>query len=382
MTDKAFEDPFAEPPVASVSNWDDLAAGPKVTEGRSSYTMPHPVTGKQAKFMRASRFAQTLADQYMVTEWKLGMANIGQGRNRGLNALSASLTIPDEPMEFRPRGWWMKWAEIAHKCMDYADSNNGSNLGIALHNWVESLDLGKITVEDVLPDWQPHVEAYLDCHKAWGMKTESQYLERRIVNLAGLPRPDARANQYAGLCGRFDALRRMPDGSLMVDDTKTGKNAPEGLDEIAIQLAVYANAEWVWHPATESYDPMPKEVRKDIATITWVPINDPQNTQVIPIDIAAGWHAATELAAKALEWRARAKRKNNGIRLSTGALAATMATSQPWEGIDTYEDRIAASRSQDQISHIYMEANQLGHWTGKLDALAKMQRNKIKMDNV
>lgn len=382
MTEEVVDDPFADPPAVSVSNWDDIAAGPKVTEGRSSYTMPHPITGKQVKFMRASRFAQTLADQYMVTEWKIGMVTIGLSRNRGMTALANSMIIPEEPMEYRRKGWWMKWAEIGHKAMDYADSNNGSNLGIALHNWVESLDQGKIKVEDVLPDWQPHVEAYLDAHVAWGMKTESRYLERRIVNLAGLPRPNASANQYNGLCGRFDALRRMPDGSLMVDDTKTGKNAPEGLDEIALQLSVYANAEWIWNAATESYEPMPEEVRKDIATITWVPVNDPDNTQVIPIDIAAGWEAATELAAKALEWRARAKRKNNGIRLSTGALAATMAPSMGRLQPADYVVRLEACRSQDQISHIYMEASALGLWTKSLDAQAKMQRNKIKIESV
>ena len=382
MTDDDFEDAPPAKARGRYSTFEDLADGPAITEGRSSRRMPHPITGKPSLFMRASRYAQTLADQYMVVEWKLGMVTIGLSKNRGLNAKANALQIPDVPMEFRRRGWFLPWTKIGKEAMDFADANNGRNLGQAIHSWAEAVERGKIKLEDVLPDWQPHIENLLTQHKIWGMKGEAEYLERLIVNLAGLPRPDAKGNQYCGLCGKFDALRRMRDGSLMVDDTKSGKNAPEGLDEIALQLAVYANAEWMWSPAIQAYVPMPKEVRKDIATITWVPINDPENTQVIPVDIAAGWETAVEVAAKALEWRARANRKTGGIRLPTAALSATMATSLPEHGPDDYEDRIMSCTGQDQISHIFMEASGLGVWTRKLDALAKLQRNKIALEHV
>lgn len=371
----AVEDLFGDAPAAN----DELFKEPKVIEGRSSRIMPHPITGVPAKFQRASEFAQTTADRHMVEEWKIGMSIMGLANNRGLYAQAASMVIPKNNMEDRPKGWWIPWADIGHEAMDAADSQNGSRLGKAVHNFIEAIETGRMTLKRVPDDWRPHVERIIQLHKAWGMITEPQYLERLIVNLAASPPKSTRKGTYQGICGRFDALRRMPDGTLMIDDTKTGKNAPEGLDEIAVQLACYANAEWIWDEKTETYFPMPPEVRKDIATITWVPIDDPSRGEIIPVDLSVGWEEGVELARRVREYRARAKRKNNGIRHPEGALEATAATEEYDPGAScNWAERVEACSTLTQLSAVFTEASGLGKWSHDLTSQAEEVEGRIR----
>ena len=333
MSDSLFDsaiadDEFSDPPPAvsnTTSDFDDfIKVGAKIYEGKTSRKMPHPVTGDLTSFTRASRFAQTLADRYILEKWLSAMAVIGLTFNKGLHARSHALGRPLESMELREQGWWMPWHKIAEKCIDYADAHTGAHLGTAFHDYAYNLDHGISTLDDVLDEWRPHAEAYLRIHQEMGMVTVPEYLERLVVNLKIgnknlIPNDPYYKGKGYNLCGRIDALRRLSDGSLIVDDTKTGKQAPKGSDEIAMQLAIYANSEWIWNSVTETYEPMPKEVRKDIATITWVPINDPANAQIIPIDIKWGWEAVKH-AAWVREYRNAGTRKYNGLKLAISKL--------------------------------------------------------------
>ena len=136
-----------------------------------------------------------------------------------------------------------------------------------------------------------------------------------------------------------------------MDDTKTGKNAPAGLDEIAIQLAIYANSPWMWDMARQMWVQTPPNIRKDIATVTWIPINNPEASEVIKVDIAAGWQAA-KATAWVREYQRRANRE----------IAA----------------RVAACGSLEHISALFLELTDAGAMNPMLEALLEHRKAELK----
>jgi hypothetical protein len=232
--------------------------------------------------------------------------------------------------------------------MDRAGSMAGAHEGTAFHSWREQIEAGDIALDDVPEEWQPHVERFMQMHQASAMSVVPEYVEQLVVTL----------KLHNGVCGRLDNLRRLPDGRLVLDDTKTGKQAPAGLDEMGIQFAIYANAEYWWRPddpsAVHGYIPAPPEIRKDVATVSWVPIDHPENGRIIPIDIEWGWRAAQVAAWLKGYWN-RAKRKNNGLELPLSALwNEDMAMGYPTSKA-AYADRIHACTTSEELSNLFLE---------------------------
>jgi hypothetical protein len=87
---------------------------------------------------------------------------------------------------------------------------------------------------------------------------------------------------------------------LMIGDLKTGADLSYSWRSIAVQLAVYANAEWVYDPATDTRTPMP-EVEKRIGVIVHLPAGE-NRCQLYTIDIAQGYEAA-ERSLWCRQWR-------------------------------------------------------------------------------
>lgn len=286
-----------------------------IQEFKTYRVMPHPVTGVPSRFARASKYGGTLSDIEILVEWKIAMAVLGVGKFEDLHALANSTPLPEESIELRNPGWWGPWADIGHKGMDAARAAHGAHLGTAVHSWTEQLEQGVIDVSDVPKKFRPHVEAFLRVHADHELELNPDYMETLICETTV-----HKTRQTAGLCGRLDRLRNHPSGWLFVDDTKTGKQAPKGLDEIAIQLSVYANAEHHWDPDGQCWKPAPENVHKGIAFVTHVPINNPDASEIIPVDIEWGWKAA-HVVAWVLAYRNRAKRKKDGLRLPVSVLS-------------------------------------------------------------
>lgn len=351
--------PFEAPSAADTEDFGTFKEAPGQRQ------LPHPETLKRTWFTRASKFASTISDQYMLNEWKIAMAVLGVCSRRDLYALGASFRRPED----WESGWWRPMAELGHKGMDAAQSSAGAHEGTAIHSFTESVDKGEMRVKDVPAEWRPHVQEYLRLHTARGFAIT--HVESLILNLS----------VHRGVCGRLDRLRQCPDGYLIVDDLKTGKNAPMGLDEIAIQLSVYANAEWIFDPATGLYERMPENVRKDVAMITHVPLDDPSKAELIPIDIEKGWRGA-QLAADVREYRNSAKRKRDGIRLDPAALDfEPTVTVVGVESLPTAADwtaRLYAAETLAELSGIFTEAWPLGAWTPELDELGARRKAEIK----
>lgn len=344
-----FEDLSGPEPEDDMGPFEEMEAAsgdPRIQETNSGRIMPHPITGVPTKFPRASGFA--ISDETILVAWKIAMAVLGVCKNRDLYALGNSEPLPKQPMAFRPKGWWKPWERIGHLGMDRAGSMSGAHEGTAFHSWREQIEAGDITIEDVPEEWHPHIERFIEMHRASAMSVVPEYVEQLVVTL----------KLHNGVCGKLDNLRRLPDGRLVLDDTKTGKNAPAGLDEMGIQFAIYANAEYWWRPddpnAVHGYIPAPPEIRKDVATVSWVPIDYPENGRIIPIDIEWGWRAAQVAAWLKGYWN-RAKRKNNGLELPLSALwNEDMAMGYPMSKA-AYADRIHACTTAEELSSVFLE---------------------------
>jgi hypothetical protein len=365
-----FEDLGPAEPEDDVSPFEELEAAtagdPRIQEYQGGRIMPHPLTGKPTKFPRASGFA--LADETILGYWRMACAVLGTAKNRDLYALANAEPMPKGPFALWPRYWWKHWKEVGELALDRVGNMAGAHEGTAFHSWREQIEAGEITVDDVPEEWRPHIDRFQQMHTASAMSVVPEYVEVLVVNL----------KLHNGVCGRLDNLRRLPDGRLVLDDTKTGKQAPKGLDEMGIQFSIYANAEWWWmpdHPLANEhgYVRAPIEIRKDVATVSWVPIDAPENGRIIPIDIEWGWRAAQVCAWLKGYWN-RAKRKNNGLELPLSALwNEDMATDHRSSTMD-YTQRITACTTAEELSSIWLEicANVADVNTPKLQKLYRL----------
>ena len=371
MTTDMFSQPATPAGPSPFEQPGKVAAHEPLREEGNSRWMPHPDTGKITRFTRASGWAIT--DETILVEWKIGMAVYGVTKNHDLYAIGNSIPTPDEDMEFRQKGWWLPWADLGHKAMDRAGSMVGAHLGTAFHAWREQYEDGRIQISDIPEAWQDHMRAFIRIHRALGSKFHPEYVEIPVLNM-GL---------HNGVSGRLDNLREQPDGRLVVDDTKTGKSAPEGMDEIAIQMSIYANAEWHYLPTHLNankfgYVRPPENIRRDVATITWIPINAPENARVIPIDIERGWEAAKGCAWLRQYWN-RSKRKNNGLELPLEALWSD-AGSVREEPVSVFDlkARIDSCITLSELSQVVMNAAAEDRWTPALEELAIARQREIR----
>jgi hypothetical protein len=306
--DLPFDDDEFDSPEDEFDSPDET---PAVVTGNGTRTHIHPVTGKRVTTTRASAFASTGADDYTLDEWKRAHVVLGIGARDDLYGEAQSLHAarPEGPIENYPKGWWLEAAAIAHEAIDAARAKSGAHKGTAYHRFGEMLDRGRIGIDDVPVRWREHMRHDDAMRAAAGLSVHPGYIETGIFT----------DKLHHGVNGRLDNLLSAPGGWLIVSDRKSGRNAPEGKDEIAIQLAIYANAEWHMDLETGECVPAPANIRKDVALIHWVPIDDPSRGRMIPIDITWGWQAA-----RAIGWikayRNRARRKNNGLELPLSVL--------------------------------------------------------------
>lgn len=310
-----FDLPFEDTPFDSVDPFDSAedapAERPAVETGNGTRTHPHPVTGKRVTTTRASSFASTGADDFTLDEWKLAMVALGIGACDELvvEAQSLHAARPDGPIEHYPTGWWLEASDLAHEAIDMARGRSGAHKGTAMHRFGEQIDRGRIDIDDVPVKWRGHMEQRAAVRAVNGLSVHPGYIETGVFT----------DRLHNGVNGRLDNLLQGPGGWLITEDLKTGREAPKGLDEIAIQLAIYANAEWHMDLETGECVPAPPNIRKDVALVNWVPIDDPARGRLIPVDITWGWQCARAIAW-IKKYRNRSRRKNNGLTLPLSVL--------------------------------------------------------------
>jgi hypothetical protein len=239
------------------------------------YILPDPTTGEERTWTRATTWAKVIADTENLTRWKMRMVAKGVASRRDLHALASSTPLTAKK----------KFDGIAKDAMEAAGGSEGRNLGEALHTFTEQVDRGE--QPEVPYEWQGDLKAYTATLSEAGIFALTNYIERIVVC------------QAFGVAGTLDRIVKW-DPELFVGDVKTGADLSWSWGEIAVQLALYANADLMW-TGTE-YEPMPA-VDRDKALVVHLPIGKGR-CELYWVDISAGW-AAAQLCGDVKAWRKR-----------------------------------------------------------------------------
>ena len=249
---------------------------PKDRWGRYLVQQPE---GKSRGYTRVTTVAKTLDDTASLADWKVRMAITGLVQRPDLLA-QASTSIDDRTRLNR----------IANDCVEAAGAYSRANLGTALHAITEQIDLGLKPA--ILPGLQADIDAYVAGIAAYGIKMHDEFIEVLLIN------DDL---EYAGTADRIVTLM---DGRLVIFDLKTGTDLSYSYGNIAVQLAMYANADWMYNWKTGERQAMP-DLDKTVGIICHLPAGD-ATVNFYEVDLVAGWEAAKQ-SFTTREWR---KRKN------------------------------------------------------------------------
>ena len=247
---------------------------PKDRWGRYLVQQPE---GKARGYTRVTTIAKTLDDTASLADWKVRMAITGLVQRPDLLA-QASTAIDDRT----------RLNKIANDCVEASGGYSRANLGTALHAITEQIDLGLKPA--ILPGLQADIDAYVAGVAAYGIKMHDEFIEVLLIN---------DELEYAGTADRIVTLM---DGRLVIFDLKTGTDLSYSYGNIAVQLAMYANADWMYDWKTGERSPMPA-IDKTVGIICHLPAGD-ATVAFHEVNLVAGWEAAKQSFATR-EWRKR-----------------------------------------------------------------------------
>jgi hypothetical protein len=266
-------DPFDAPTAAATSAAAVVQPDPQ-RDRWGRYLLPDPgqpgATSPLA-WTRATTFAKSISDTFALTKWQLRMALKGLTMRPDLYARASAATVDDKQV----------LDQVAEAAKEAAASSSGANLGSALHQFTERLDRGEQV--QVPPPWDADIAAYQRALVDHRLHVDPALIERIIV---------VRQHHVAGT---LDRILQSPTWNLpRIGDLKTGKDLTHGWLEIAVQLALYANADAMWNGLTDRYEPMP-DVDRETAVVIHLPVGKAK-AEVYDVDIAAGWEIAQTCA--------------------------------------------------------------------------------------
>jgi hypothetical protein len=236
------------------------------------------VTGEERAWTRATTIANTLSDPWGLVDWKMRMVAKGVATRDDLRALASALPLDTGKKQLN---------EVAQDAIEYAGGSSGRNMGTALHEWTAQADRGE--APEVPSPWDRDLEAYHAALSVYGVRVSVGMVEQ-IVCLPDL-----------GVAGTFDRIIVWPP-SWHIADVKTAASLDYSWLEIAVQEALYANAEYLWDADAETWEPMPP-VDRTQGLVMHLPVGQAR-CDLYWVDLEIGWEAVT-LAVDVREWRKR-----------------------------------------------------------------------------
>lgn len=242
------------------------------------YRFEHPVTGAVTTFQRTTELTKSISDTSALDAWKKRMIATGFVRRPDLLEVFATETrrAPADAL-----------VEAAYEA---GGGNDASERGTALHAVTEAVDRGLLRLTDVPDHQQDDVRAYVTTMARARVEILPQYIECVVVNVA------------VNVAGTFDRIVRLWDGRVVIADLKTGQRLDYGWPDIAMQLAVYANAPVIRDTENNEYVQMPA-VDKNVALVMHAPAGK-GICNLWLVDIASAWESA-QAAAAVRDWRRR-----------------------------------------------------------------------------
>jgi hypothetical protein len=253
-----------------------LAEAPKDRWGR--YKISDPATGKERGYTRVTTIAKVLDDSSSLADWKTRMAITGIVQRADLLA-QASTALDDRS----------KLNKIANDAIDAAGAYSRANLGTALHSITQQLDLGM--KPQILQGLQSDIETYVASIAAWDFGMRKEWIEVLLIN---------DEYEYAGTADRIVTTR---DGKICIFDLKTGTDLSYSFGSIAVQLAMYAHADWIYDWKTGERTALPEGLDMKEGIICHLPAGE-ATCKFYTVDLEAGWEAA-KMSFATRDWRKR-----------------------------------------------------------------------------
>lgn len=337
VTVQVSDDPFSSPDRP----WKGAV---KIGHGRR-YVLPDPITGEERLWTRVSTVAKTLADTYHLDRWNERMITKGLGLRPDLALLAANLDVTDDKDELQG---------IVTKAKDAAGSAVGANLGTALHGLCERLDGGEdLSKVRVRPGVRGALDLYQETITENGIVIDASMMERVVLNY-----------EY-GIVGRIDRLISRPRiwDLPRIGDLKTGSTLDFGGLDIGIQLALYANADYLWDEENGSWHPFP-EIDKESATVIHLPavsaLEGKPECNIFKVDVAKAW----EYVRLAMTVR-EARKQGKSLLIP--------------EQLDfRWRDRIMDAKSSAELSAVWKDATLEGEWSKSLEQFGLRRMEEIR----
>jgi hypothetical protein len=250
------------------------------------YRITDPVTGEERSWIRATTWAKTVSDLFALHGWEKRMVARGFAQRPDLMLRVAAVADPDSS------AGKTELDGLIDRAREHAKAGARANLGTALHAFTESIDVGR-PLPAIPPPYDRDIAAYRKATAA--VEVSRNYVERICV---------IRDLGVAGTMDRLVRFKHGPGGKglPMIGDLKTTSDLKYSLNEIAIQLALYAHADTIYDPVAREHYPM-LEVNQEQALVVHLPAGEGRCTLYL-VDIAAGWEMAL-LCGAVRAWRDR-----------------------------------------------------------------------------
>lgn len=284
------------------------------------YQLPHPTTGRQAAFSRATTIAATLDDTYNLDLWiQRQLVNAVLDGVRAQMMPAEVRTDSENAVVAAMDNLWstdpttQKFNQAAEVVRNMQGGRDASEFGTAIHAWLEAIDVGIIRPDEVPEQFRDHTESYRAVLKRHALLPIPEYTERIVLNDDNGVTDERYGEDICPgetITGTLDRIFRViTTGALVLGDVKTSKAASLewGVLEFAIQLAIYRYATYMLSLDGTSWGPMP-ELTSNTAYLMHVPSDDPKQAACLALNVGFG-SEAMRIAVYVRDLRRRAKRE-------------------------------------------------------------------------
>lgn len=320
---------------------------PEAKRGR--YTLPNPDSGKSKSWQRVTNFVKLSDDTYHLELWK--QRNVAKGA--ALLIQQGKLTLA-ELATLEVKADKDRLNRICERAQDVADAYKMADEGTALHTSTELADYadGNAAAPGIPERHQRKVQLYLDALASHGITVVPDMIER------------VTASARYEVAGKFDRVYRLPDGSNVIGDVKTGDSLDLSMPSIAAQLACYEdgiNSVGIFNG--QRYDTDVK-VRTDFGLVVHLPSTRDEVT-LIMVDLDQGHEICrVNLEVKTVR-RIKAKHVASVFQLDAVAAAGDHAD-QHWL------EQMNAAQTYAQLVAVAKRAQSFSQWNDRLADQARI----------
>lgn len=306
------------------------------------YVLPAPSAPEKGErgWQRVTTLAKMASDMNGIMNWKMRYVAKGIATKPSLHALASSTDLNDKT----------NFDRITNDAFEAAGGSAAADTGTAIHAFTEQIDEG--LNPNVPKQWVPDVNAYKRLVSVNGLEFPVEGIERIVVNekleVAGTFDRIARVTKPLRVKIGKDEYVNLKEGDWVVADLKTGQELSYGWRDIAVQLAIYANADAMWNPVKKEFEPLP-DLNKLVGLVIHLPAGKAEAT-LYGVDLKKGAYGA-ELCAAIRDWR---KERN---------LASMVGQPVAEDPFDSVMDEIYEAESREDLVKIYNRAVSRGVWT-------------------